>query len=226
MEVIRRETIDLEYVAALHEAGVSRHAASERNRSVWHVTDLLYAGRSIIKGGDEYPERVLRPTGIMSLGRIWETVVDSYLFDYAGRHGGRYTPDVVLDKDGVSGSLDGVMVFPELAKPLVCECKLTFTLDDAIPMNHQHQMRAYCHLADTPLACYITGHIWSDPPMATALLRFIRFSKLDIRETWLSIVNTKRYLEKKGLGPGSNIEEEGQHESQGRTSKPECHSTA
>lgn len=212
MNILRQEVIDLERVADLLAVGVQRDPPVQRDHGLWHVTNLLEAAHLITKGRNLYPGRIDRPSGIMSLGRIWETAVDCFLQDYAEGLGGLYTPDVMYTDDGVCGSLDGVMVIPALDWMLVCESKLRFTLRDDISLDHFQQVRAYCHLADTNLACYVSGHISTTPPVVQALLRIVRFTPLSIAETWQGILNTKRYLESLGIGPASNNEEkEGSH---------------
>jgi len=201
MIVLRREVIDLERVADLYEVGVPRGQPVQRDHSLWHVTSLLEAGHLITKGKDIYPAGVDRPSGIMSLGRIWETAVDCFLYDYVESLGGLFTPNVTYTVDGICGSLDGVMVIPALDWTLVCESKLRFTLNDDIPLSQLQQVRAYCHLAGTALVCFVSGHISTTPPVAQALLRIIRFTPLSILETWQGIQNTKRYLENLGISP-------------------------
>jgi len=201
MELLYQKSINLEQVADLCELGVQREKPEPRDHSAWHVTNLLEASRLITKGNPCYPEGGGEaPSGIMSLGRIWETVMDCYLEDYARRNmGGEFLPDVMLEADGICGSLDGLIFGAE--EGMVAECKLRFTLSLEIPLNHLRQIRAYCHLADTDTVCYVSGHISTTPPMAQALLRVIRFTQLSIEETWEGIVNTKKYLESLGLGP-------------------------
>ena len=210
MEILFQETIDLERVAALCDVGFGRCPSipAQRDCTAWHVTGLLEAGRLIARGDNRYPEGKL-VAGIMSLGLIWESVMDSYLWSLAENHSGFYAPDVVYGSDDVVGSLDGILLgldgfpvglgkFPDL---MVVECKLRFTLNEDIPLNHLQQVRAYCYLAETDLVCYVSGHLSSTPPTARALLRVIRFTQLSIQETWQGILNTKRYLESLGLGP-------------------------
>jgi len=200
MELLYQKSIDLERVADLCEPGIEREKPEPRDHSAWHVTNLLEASRLITKGKPCYPEGKEAPSGIMSLGRIWETAVDCYLADHVRREmGGEFMPDVLLEKDDICGSLDGMIFGTE--EGMVAECKLRFTLNLEIPMNHLRQIRAYCHLADTDTVCYVSGHISTTPPMAQALLRVIRFTQLSIEETWQGILNTKKYLEGLGIGP-------------------------
>jgi len=203
MELLYQKSIDLERVAGLCELGIEREKPEPRDHSAWHVTNLLEASRLIVKGKPCYPEGKEAPSGIMSLGRIWETAMDCYLANYAEDLGGSFVPDIVYEKDDISGSLDGVMVVaPDIVlNSMVVEDKLRFTLNLEIPMNHLRQIRAYCHLADTDTVCYVSGHISTTPPMAQALLRVIRFTQLSIEETWEGILNTKKYLESLGIGP-------------------------
>jgi len=205
VELLYQKSIDLEHVADLCEIGIQREQPEPRNHSAWHVTNLLEASRLITKGKPCYPGGVEAPSGIMSLGRIWETVMDCCLDDYARKLGGGFIPNVIYVKDDISGSLDGVLVMPMewFSSLLVVECKLRFTLNIDIPLNHLRQIRAYCHLADTDTVCYVSGHISTTPPMVQALLRIIRFTQLSIEETWEGIVNTKKYLESLGLGPAN-----------------------
>ena len=200
MEILHNEPIDLELVADLCAVGIKRKPPAPRNHQAWHVTNLLKSGQLIAKGNIQYHEFEGRPSGIMSLGRIWESAVDCYLQYYTAQRGGFYTPDVESAKDGVIASLDGIMWLPDLGW-LVCESKLRFGLNGEIPLDHLQQVRAYCHLAGTDLVCYVSGHLSSAPPTAQATMRIIRLTKQSIEECWRGIVNTKEYLVKCGCSP-------------------------
>lgn len=201
MQVIHQELVNLERVADLCALGIPRESPATRDGTLWHVTSLLRAGHSIVKGKDQYADSVEEESGIMSMGRIWETVVDCYMYDLAGRLGGLYVPDVTYTEDDICGSLDGVLAHPAFSEAIVCESKLRFTLREDIPLDHLQQIRAYCHLAGTDLAYYISGHISTTPPFMRALLRILKFTPLSVSETWQGILNTKRYLEGLGISP-------------------------
>lgn len=204
MEIIHSEPINLERVADLCVSTyLNRPPLTPRDRTIWHVSNLLKSGHLITKGDTRYHEFEGEPSGIMSMGRIWESVVDTYLYNYAVNKSGLYVPDYEITKDDILGSLDGLMCLPDYDKVLVCECKLRFTLRDEIPLDHLQQIRAYCHLLDTDLACYVTGHITTAPPTVQAMMRIIRFTKQAIEETWLGIVNTKNYLVSCNCLPGA-----------------------
>jgi len=179
-----------------------------RDFQKWHVSNLLQSGHLIAKGDVRYHEFEGEPYGIMSWGRIWESAIDCYLTDYAVNLGGFYTPDVESIKDDILGSLDGMMWLPDLGRLelgwMVCETKLRFTLNGEIPLSHLQQIRAYCHLAETDLVCYVSGHITSRPPTAEARMRIIRLTEQSIHETWQGILNTKEYLIGQGCCPVGN----------------------
>ena len=200
MEVLVEEQIDMERVADLCAVGTGRPPPLPRDRSVFHVTNLLESGRLIAKGNIRYHERTAPPTGIMSLGRVWESAVDHYLADYAAQKGGVYTPDVELEEDGVVASLDGLLFLCGLGL-MVVETKLRFTLNTSIPLQHLQQVRAYCHIAGTDLVCYVSGHLSSAPPTSVAFLLMLRLPCGGIAETWEGIMATKRYLEEHGCTP-------------------------
>lgn len=203
MQVVHQEVISLERVANLCDLYIPRdEPPAVRDGSLWHVTSLLRSGHSITKGRDLYADSMEVESGIMSMGRIWESAVDRYMYDFAGGLGGLYVPDVTYTEDDICGSLDGVLVHPALNETLVCESKLRFTLREDIPLNHVQQVRAYCHLAGTNLACYVSGHITTTPPLVRALLRILKFTPLSVSETWQGLLNTKRYLVSQGQGPG------------------------
>jgi len=126
--------------------------------------------------------------------------IDCYLTDYATNLGGFYQPDVESIKDGILGSLDGVMWLPDWGW-LVCETKLRFTLNGEIPLSHLQQVRAYCHLAETDLVCYVSGRLSSRPPTAEARMRIFRLTEQSIQETWQGIVRTRDYLAGQGCCP-------------------------
>ena len=200
METLLDEPINLEQVADLCAVGVERKPPTPRDYSKWHVSNLLKSGQLIAKGDDRYHEYEGEVKGIMSMGRIWETVVDCYLTDYADSRGGLYIPDMELEGDDILGSLDGMMFTNDFGS-MVCETKLRFTLNGKIPLSHLQQVRAYCYLAKTDLVCYVSGHITSTPPTAQARMRIIRFTKQSIQETWQGIVRTKEYLIGQGCCP-------------------------
>ena len=204
MEILLDESINLEQVADLCAIGMKRRPPEPRNREAWHVSNLLQSTHLIAKGDVRYHEYEGEPKGIMSLGRLFEMNIDHYLAHYAVNLGGFYSPDVESIKDGVIASLDGIMWLPDLGW-MVCETKLRFTLDKEIPLTHLQQVRAYCHLADTDLVCYVSGHIGSRPPTAEARMRIIRLAKQSIGECWQGIVRTKEYLIEQGCCPTGSL---------------------
>lgn len=201
MEVLLREPIDLEEVAeCLAAGGVSRPPTPARDRSAWHVSNLIESARLITRGNSSYHEYRGAPSGIMSMGRIWESAVDAYLSRWAGHHGGFFIPDQEGEADGIVGSLDGRMFLAERGW-LVCEAKLRFSLGEDIPFKHLQQMRAYCYLSGTNQACYVSGHLSSTPPTARAVLMLLRFTEGSITDNWRMLVETRRHLEAHGCGP-------------------------
>ena len=203
MKILRQEIVDLEQVADLCAIGMERKPPTPRDSSKWHVTSLIASSHRIVKGSISYTDDNVVPPNIRALGylgRIWETAVDCYLSRYAVLHKGVYVPDMEQEDDGILGSLDGIMILPELGL-VMCETKLRFTIKEEIPLDHVQQIRAYCHLADTDLVCYVSGHVSTAPPAAHALLRVIRLTKQSIEETWGMLVNTKKYLEDQGITP-------------------------
>jgi hypothetical protein len=201
MEIIHQQSIDLERVADLCEIGIKRDPPQPRSGALWHVSSLLKAGKSIIKGKVAYLDGgPASMPSIAALGRIWETAMDSYMADYAVRElGGYFQPDVILDEDGICGSLDGMLFGAEAG--MVYECKLRFTLNQEIPLGHLRQIRAYCHLAGVDTVCYVSGHISTTPPMIQATMRWLRLTMASIEENWQGLLNTKRYLESQGISP-------------------------
>ena len=200
MEIIHQQSINLDHVADLCAIGSWPKLPPEpRSTSLWHVSSLLKAGKSIVKGKVEYSDSgpAAMPS-IAALGRIWETTMDSYMYDYAKEIGGYFQPDVTLDEDDICGSLDGLLI---AADGMVYECKLRFTLNMDIPLDHLRQIRAYCHLAGLDTVCYVSGHISSAPPLVQATMRWLRLTRASIEENWQGLLNTKRYLESQGISP-------------------------
>jgi len=200
VKILLDEPINLEQVADLCAIGMKRRPPEPRDKTAWHVSNLLQSAHLIAKGDTRYHEYEGEVKGIMSWGRIWEAAVDCYLTHYAVNLGGFYQPDVESIKDDIIASLDGIMWLPDMGW-LVCETKLRFTLNGEIPLSHLQQVRAYCHLAETDLVCYVSGHITSRPPTAEARMRIIRLTKQSIEETWQGIVRTKGYLVGQGCCP-------------------------
>lgn len=200
MEILYQSPIDLELVADLCAIGIQREPPTPRDFDKWHVSNLIDSAKLISKGDTRYHEFEGEPSGIMSFGRVWESAVDCYLIYFAVQKSGVCVPDMELTKDDILGSLDGIMILPKLGM-LVCETKLKFSLHGEIPLRDLQQTRAYCHLADTDLVCYVSGHLSSTPPTARAELRIIRFTQQSIEETWEMLKNTKDYLIKCRCSP-------------------------
>ena len=207
METIFAETVDLELVADLCAIGIKRKPLTPRNYEKWHVSNLIDSAKLISRGDVRYSGDNEVPPSIRALGhigRIWESAIDCYLAYYAVQKGGVYVPDMEQEKDGILGSLDGIMILPELGV-LVCETKLKFSLHGEIPLRDLQQTRAYCYLADTDLVCYVSGHLSSAPPTARAEMRVFRFTQQSIKETWEMLVNTRDYLIKCGAFCGVSV---------------------
>jgi hypothetical protein len=200
VEIIHQEAIDLEEVVRLCRTGIKRDQPKERDKSRWHVSNLLNAGREIVRGNVVYPEYNGAVKGIMSFGSLWELMVDCFLSDYAAKQSGFYSPDVECVRDDIIASLDGVVFLPDFGM-MVAETKLRFTQGRDIPFSHIQQISAYCHLMSTDLVCYVSGHVSSTPPTVTAALRVLRLEKQRIAETWQGICSTKKYLESQGCVP-------------------------
>lgn len=195
MQIIYTEPIDLEQVADLCAVGMQRRPPTPRDLSKYHVTNLLESAKLITKGQTRYHEYEGHPSGIMSLGRIWESAVDCYLTHYAIRHGGFYLPDMEYERNGIIASLDGLIVLPDISDRLmVAETKLRFSVNDEIPLRHLQQVRAYCYLVSTDLVAYVSCHLSSAPPTVEASLKVIRLEQESIDETWAGLVKTKEYL--------------------------------
>lgn len=204
MEILSKQTIDLEEVADLCAAGITRPPAKPRDHSCFHVSNLLESARLISKGDVRYHEYEGKVRGIMSMGVIWELAIDCYLTNWAKLRNGFYAPDVESQQDGIIASLDGLLGLPSEGNSLlrfVCETKLRFTQNGEIPLSHIQQMRAYCYTQNTDLALYVVGHISSRPPEATATMTAIQFTRESIQETWDGILSTKKYLEDNGCLP-------------------------
>lgn len=212
MAILLDTPIDLSRIADLCAVGMKRPPVGKRDKSHWHVTSLWHASRRIAKGDISYTDDQPVPDFIRSvghLGRIWESAVDCYLDDYMRNLGGFYLPDVEHLEDDIVASLDGFAWVPDL-EWMVCETKLRFSLTDVIPLDHLQQVRCYCHVADTDLVCYVSGHVISNPPTAKARMRIFRLEKKTIEEAWQGIVNTKNYLLSSGITPdGKEIEIDG-----------------
>ena len=200
MEILHTEPIDIEHIADLCAVGIVRPAPSPRDHTRFHVTQLLDSAHLITKGDVRYSTFVGPVKGIMSLGSLWEIMVDCYLSDFATQKGGTYLPDVEQESDGIIASLDGILHLPDYGL-MVAETKLRFTQNKDIPLKHIQQMRAYCYLLRTDTVCYTSGHVSSNPPEMTGMLRIIRFTKSSIAECWQGIINTREYLLSQGILP-------------------------
>jgi hypothetical protein len=202
MEIIYQRNVDLAQVASLHELTTQRDLPEPRDTGLWHVTSLLKASRSIVKGEPAYSDGPPSEPGIASLGRIWETAMDSYMRSFAKELDGVFMPNVTYVEEDIGASLDGVLLLP--AYIAVYECKLRFSLSRDIPLDQLRQIRAYCHFAGSQVVCFVSCHVSTTPPLAQATLRMIRLTQQSIEETWQGIVNTKNYLISQGIDPGNN----------------------
>jgi hypothetical protein len=201
----------MEQIADLLERGTlsSRQAAltvsPPRDHSKWHVSNLLKAADDISRGRDQnlYASGG-SPNGIMSMGRIWESVVDVWLRDFAAVNSGNYVPNVTLECDDIVASLDGMLYLPTVGMA-VSETKLRFTVNREIPSRHLQQIKCYCHCLETRLVQMVVGHITSNPPAVTARLITLSLTAQEIAETWQMVLKTKEYLQRLGVVPGSDL---------------------
>jgi len=208
MEIVHRIPIDLEHCANLLErravssTGIKPPPAS-RDFSRFHDTNLLDSAQSILKGDNTYHQPTAAPVGIMSLGRIWESVADVWLSDYARSQGGFFTPNVMSECDNIVASLDGLIYLPNVYpdQPMVAETKLRFTTSDEIPDRHERQIGCYCIMAGTCYAAYCRLQIGARPPIASAELIVLHFSHLWLNDVWKSVVATREFLESIGQVP-------------------------
>lgn len=211
MKIISDEPINVSYIADLAAIGMERKPPAPRDNSKYHVTSLLRAGKQIARGNTEYSDSRYIPDdtlAIMALGRIWETVIDCYLTDYAARQGGIYIPDVESVTDGVIASLDGLLWLPDVGW-MVSETKLRYSLRGEIPPDHIQQVRAYCHCAGTDTVCYVSGHISTTPPTVRARMCIFRLTEQSIEECWRGIINTRDILVREGISPDGGEQERG-----------------
>lgn len=192
----------------LEEAADIIAGKTDRDYSKWHVTNLIESAYQISKGNTVYHEYEGEPKGIMSLGRIWEGVVDQYMVEYAASRNLEYIADVVTECSGIVASLDGMLLSDTEA--IVVETKLRFTLNQEIPLRHLQQTRVYCAVLMAGKCTLSVGKVMypilrltSTPPTAVAEMVTIQHSLPSIRETWDMIINTKTYLESLGIKPGA-----------------------
>ena len=197
MKLVHEEPIDLEAAADAFERRGPQPVPVPRDRSAWHVTNLLESANLIARGDVRYHTYEGAPKGIMSLGRIWEQVADAYLTDWAAT----YAPDIHVERDGIVASLDGALIPPGGGRIHVVESKLRFTLKEDVPDRHWQQVSAYCYMYGTLYACMPVCRIQTRPPVAVARLHFFELTEQETAETWAQLTATKRYLEQQGLGP-------------------------
>jgi len=196
VEIYKTESLNLEDVADALDP------PKPRDTDRWHVSNLIESAQLITKGDIRYHEYEGVPKGIMSMGRIWEAVADTYTQKWVAGHIGYYWSNVVAEKDDVVASLDGILLLPEKCFHVV-EIKLRFTANTDIPFRHQQQLLAYCAIISTDLACYVDLHLTSNPPSAEGAMRFLKFTQQEIVENWQMITATKAYLESNWCRPGN-----------------------
>ena len=165
----------------------------------YHVTDLIRAGEQVIKGKnpdetEEYPE------GLAAMGKLWEYSIRSYIHQRAKGMQAHFDPQRVVEKDGIHGSLDGMLLFPPgTRKPSVVEIKCRFAPPSSPLDNHRWmaQCKAYCYMVGMNEVWMPILYLPHSPPRAIFHTYSILFSVQEIEENWAMLLNTKRYLEKR-----------------------------
>lgn len=153
----------------------------ERDRTVPHVSELINIAKPY--DGPHFE-------GLGDMGLLWEMAMRPLVREFADVNELYYLPGtIVREKDGVYGSLDGLM-FGGDGKIIVVDTKLKFSKQD-LPFANRAQMKAYCHMVGAHEAILPVGRILSRPPSAHMELVTLTFDDKELENNWKMLVAAK-----------------------------------
>ena len=159
--------------------------ALPRDNTKPHVSDLIDIAKPYTGSHFE---------GLGELGLLWELALRPWCVAYASHNGYHFIPGtLVQERDGVLGSLDGLM----LAKfgtrgPLVVvlDTKMRFSKKE-MDFSVRSQMKAYCHMVGADTAKLPIGRMISRPLSFSIELVTMTFPEIEIEENWRMLMAAK-----------------------------------
>jgi hypothetical protein len=185
-----------------------------RNESKVHVSELrdaLLETLGLRKGDeDELPKWV---KNLGSFGLIWEKVLwdvaqcEAIERDLHFSRGNSSSGPIILETDGVIGSLDGIIYtepgpVSESRPVAVWECKTRWKAQELPTENDKYmiQAKAYCWMAGVTQCWFPVLNMGGRPPDMTQWLHIIDFSAQELMENWQSLLRMKPMVEKRKYG--------------------------
>jgi len=170
----------------------------------YHVTDLMYAARTLADGKQVVKKGpIVDNTGMMSLGRLWEAACRPWTEAYCKRLGLEYQHSVERIEDGILANLDGVAVNGGGRTAAVIEAKCTTSVKNADPTQNWYwmqQVKAYCYIEGVNQVWFTLLYLpRAAAPMALSGVHVVTFNQTEIGETWQMLVNTRDHLVREGV---------------------------
>lgn len=146
-----------------------------RDNTVPHVSDLIQIAKPYT--GPHFE-------GLGDLGLLWELALRPWIREHATALGFHYLPGTIPQvKDGIHGSLDGLMFSGSSGEIIVIDTKLKFSKQE-LPFSNRAQMKAYCHMIGAKRAILPVGRILSRPPSVSMELITLTFEDVELEQNW------------------------------------------
>jgi len=182
------EPVSLDQVIqSLRSMMPSAYAAPERPRDHTkpHVSDLIQIAKPYT--GPHFE-------GLGDLGLLWELALRPWVADYAIKNGYWFLPGtIVQERDGILGSLDGLMIGNPDGQDgvvVVVDTKMRFSKKE-MDFSVRSQMKAYCHMVGATTAILPVGRMLARPLSFSAELIIMTFTDIEIEENWRMLMAAK-----------------------------------
>ena len=183
------EPVDLGHIIqSLRSMMPPAYAAPElpRDNTKPHVSDLIQIAKPYT--GPHFD-------GLGDLGLLWELALRPWCAVWAADNGLHFFPGtIVLERDGVLGSLDGMFVCKSAsglkAWAMVLDAKMRFSSKE-LDFSVRSQMKAYCHMVGADTAILPVGRMLSRPLSFSVELTTLTFTDIEIVENWRMLMAAK-----------------------------------
>lgn len=159
--------------------------SQERDHTKPHVSDLIDIAKPYTGAHFE---------GLGDLGLLWELALRPWCAKYAEENNYHYLPGtIVIERDGVLGSLDGFMLarFGNKGPPVVVvDTKMRFSTKE-MQFKDKSQMKAYCYMTGAKTAILPVGRMISRPLSFSIELITMTFPEIEIEENWRMLMAAK-----------------------------------